>query len=264
MSSNLQQAHSEITREQAIALVSGDLGLEMAKFPVRFCKPVFFGLPPSPIHPSYINNGTVTLINFRGALLAVTCCHVIEAYRQKRAEDINTFFAIASCHIDPLNQIIAEDNATDVVVIRLTAEQAAIITQNNNGIGETFYQLTAWPPQPVRANDFVAYAGFPGQLRVFISFDEISFGSYSSGACRVTDTHADYLACEFERQYWITSFVENEPESLGGLSGGPAFVIRHSPAGIISYEFAGIIYKMHESTESLYIRDAQAVLSGVL
>jgi len=41
-------------------------------------------------------------------------------------------------------------------------------------------------------------------------------------------------------------------ESLGGLSGGPVFVIRHSPADVITYEFAGVIFRMHESTESLY------------
>ena len=62
--------------------------------------------------------------------------------------------------------------------------------------------------------DFVAYAGFPGDLREHVSFDGISFGSYSSGACRVTDLHADYLTCEFEREYWIQNFVEHEPESL--------------------------------------------------
>jgi hypothetical protein len=258
-----EQGHAAITLEQAKALVAGRLGTEMAKFPVRFCKPAYFGAPPSRGRPAAINNGTVTLLNFRGTLLAITCHHVIEGYRRKLADYRNCFFAMADCHFDPLSQIIAEDDVTDAAVIRITAKQAAVITRNSNGIGEAFYSLNAWPPEPVKVGDFVAYAGFPGDLRERVSFDGISFGSYSSGACRVTDQHADYLTCEFEREYWIKNFAEHEPESLGGLSGGPTFVIRHSTAGIISYEFAGVIYRMHESTESLYIRQARAISLGL-
>ncbi len=258
-----EQEHAEITPAQAKALVAGRLGTEMAKFPVHFCKPAYFGAPPSRERSAAINNGTATLLNFRGTLLAITCHHVIEGYRRKLADNRDCFFAIADCRFDPLLQIIAEDNVTDAAVMRMTAEQAAVITRNSNGIGEAFYSLNAWSPKPVKVGDFVAYAGFPGNLRERVSFDGISFGSYSSGACRVTDQHADYLTCEFEREYWIENFVEREPKDLGGLSGGPTFVIRHSAAGIISYEFAGVIYRMHESTESLYIREARAISLGL-
>jgi hypothetical protein len=34
---------------------------------------------------------------------------------------------------------------------------------------------------------------------------------------------------------------------------------RHSPVGLISYEFCGIIYKMHEASESLFIREVSAI-----
>lgn len=254
-----EQDRAAITPEQAKALVAGQLGTEMAKFPVRFCKPVYFGAPPSREHPAAINNGTATLLDGRGTLLAITCHHVIEGYRRKLADDRNCFFAIADCHFDPLPQLVAEDPAIDVAVLKITPKQAAVIKRNSNGIGEAFYPLNAWPPAPVKVGDFLAYAGFPGDLRERVTFDGISFGSYSSGACRVTDVYADYLTCEFEREFWIQNFVERQPETLGGLSGGPAFVIRHSAAGVICYEFAGIIFKMHESTESLYIRQARAV-----
>jgi hypothetical protein len=70
------------------------------------------------------------------------------------------------------------------------------------------------------------------------------------------------MTCEFERDTWITTFTEPEPQSLGGLSGGPAFVIRHRPSGVISYEYAGLIYRMYEPTESLFIRQAGALPLG--
>lgn len=248
-----------MTPEEAKAHAAGDLGSEMAKYPLRFCKPAYFGNPPSLQHPIIVNNGTVSLLTFCDRYFAVTCFHVLEGYRRKIAEGLPCFFAIGNCHLDPLSQIVAEDNAIDVAVIELTPAQVIAIKRSDNGIGETFFKTNGIKPSPPKVGEFVAYGGFPGDLRQRVSFNELSFGSYSSGACRVTDLHTDYITCEFERAYWIKNFNEAEPESLGGLSGGPAFVIKHSPVGLISYEFAGIIFKMHEDTESLYIRHAGSI-----
>src|SRR5260221_12465232 len=129
-----EQGQAAITPEQAKALAAGQLGTEMAKFPVRFCKPAYFGARPSRELTAAISNGTATLLNFRGTLLAITCHHDIEGYRRKLADNRNCFFAIADCHFDPLSQIIAEDDVIDAAVIRITGDQAAVITRNSNGI----------------------------------------------------------------------------------------------------------------------------------
>ncbi len=150
----------------------------------------------------------------------------------------------------------------DAAVLQITPKQAGEITRDSDGIGETFYELPPQAPTPVKVGDYVTYGGFPGDLRQLAPFGELIFGSYSSGACRVTDLHSDYFTCEFEREYWVKHFSDAEPQNLGGLSGGPVFVIRHSPSGLVSYEYAGLIYLMHERTESLYIRQAQAIPLG--
>lgn len=247
-----------MTPEDAKALVAGPLGKEMGKFPLRFCKPAYFGVPPAKDDHRVVSNGTVSLINVREHFLAVTCSHVLTGYRRSLADDRRSVFAIGNCYLDPLAQLIAEDTAIDVAVFELTRQQVELITQDKSGIGEAFFE-THNRPARVITNDFVAFGGFPGDLRLHLSFNTLNFGSYSSGACLVTDCHSDYFTCEFEREHWMINLFEHEPESLGGLSGGPAFVIRHSPSGIISYEYAGLIYRMHESTESLYIRQAQAL-----
>lgn len=255
-----------MTPEEAKALVAGPLGGEMAKFALRFCKPVFFGLPPSREHPVVVINGTASLLQFRDELLAVTCFHVIESYRRKLDEDCRCLFAVANCYFDPLAQLVAEDRAVDFAVLRLTPEQGDTITRDSNGIGEAFYPLAAQPPTPIKVDDFVAYGGFPSDRRYLTSFDELSFGTYSSGACRVTDVYSDYITCEFEREYWVKHFfeaeAEAEPETLGGLSGGPVFVIRTSSAGLVSYEYAGLIFGMDKSTEALFMRRAEAIPLG--
>jgi hypothetical protein len=57
------------TPEEAKKLVAGPLGRQMEMFPLRFCKPVYFGVPPSREHPVAVNNGTASLLDLRGDLL---------------------------------------------------------------------------------------------------------------------------------------------------------------------------------------------------
>jgi hypothetical protein len=92
-----------------------------------------------------------------------------------------------------------------------------------------------------------------------VSIDEINVGSYSSGAARVTSSHDDYFVCQFERDEWVEHFNEPESATIAGLSGGPAFVLRHSAAGVMSYEFSGAIYEFSEDYELLYVRASGAI-----
>ena len=249
-----------MTPEEAKALVAGPLGQEMAKFPLRFCKPVYFGPPPSRKDPVVVKSGTASLLKFRGKFLALTCSHVLAGYRSDMARNRGCIFPIANCYLNrPLNQLAAEDSAIDAAVLELTDEQACEITRGNNGIGEAFYEVGSETSMPIRVGDFVAYAGFPGCLRKLESFDELNFGSYSSGACRVIDVHSDYVVCGFEREVWIKHFSEPEPRALEGLSGGPVFVLRHRFSGVMSYEFAGIVFGMSASDEALFVRQAAAL-----
>jgi hypothetical protein len=253
-----------LTLDEAKALVAGGLGEVMQRFPLRFCKPVLFGMPPSRQYPAKVNNGTGALLWYNGEFLVVTCAHVLNHYRTVRQDNPACFFAVGNCHFDPLKQIVTEDSAIDICVIRMTSSQVTEVLDTKTGIGQDFFELPSKPTPSVKIGDFVTFAGFPGDLRRLESLDAFNFGTYSSGAARVTDRHSDYLGCQFEREHWIRSgdAGELEPDSLGGMSGGPAFVLRHSPVGLISYEFCGIIYKMHEASESLFIRDVSAIAFG--
>lgn len=236
--------------------MQADLLRQMEKFPLRFCKPIYFGLTPKRDAEASINNGTATLLKHQNKFLALTCHHVLKHYRKRLKEEKEIFFSISNLHFDPEKQLIFEDEALDVVAFELTEEQAAKVSEAGIGIGEAFFAVHEGNLASVKTNDFVAYSGFPGDLRRFTSYAEINFGSYSSGACRVSDVHSDYICCEFEREHWISNSYELEPNCLGGVSGGPAFLICRTPKNIQYYKFAGLIYKMHESTESLYIRMA--------
>ncbi|MCH8203171.1 MAG: hypothetical protein IH996_08700 [Proteobacteria bacterium] len=249
-----------MTPEEAKALAAGDLGQEMAKYPLRFCKPLFFGPPPSPAQPVEITNGTMSLLKAGKRFLGLTCEHLIREYQNKKKEDESCSLSLANLQLDdPLSLLIVKDRAIDFAIFEFTSEQAQEVIKDSDGIGEAFYEIGPRVPAPIEVGDFVAYGGFPGELRKPASFDELNFGSYSSGACRVVDRHSDYFTCGFEREYWARHFSEPEPRRLGGLSGGPVFAIRHSSAGFVTYEFTGYVFKIHEPTEALFVRHVSAI-----
>jgi hypothetical protein len=247
-----------LTREQALELAAGPLGEEMARFPLRFCKPVFFGLPPRRGVPATVMNGTGTLLLSGKQHLILTCDHVISEYERLKAENTEHVFGVGNCSFDPSPQFIARDRALDYAVIKITEAQAAGVIGGSGGIGEAFLSLHEWPTAPARIDEFMTYGGFPAELQRVESEAEINFGTYSSGACRVSDAHGDYIACEFERAYWVQNFGEVEPEKIGGLSGGPVFKIRNQ-GGLTTYHFMGIIFQYHADPETLFIRSAHAM-----
>lgn len=249
-----------MTPQEAKALAAGPYGEEMSKFPLRFCKPLFFGRPPGLAQAVEITNGTMSLLKAGERFLGVTCEHLIREYQNKRKEDQGYSLSLANLRLDdPLSLLIVKDRAIDFAIFEFTSEQAQDLIKDSDGIGEAFYEIGPRTPASIEVGDFVAYGGFPGELRKQGSFNQLNFGSLSSGACRVVDKHSDYFTCGFDREYWARHFSEPEPRRLGGLSGGPVFAIRHSSAGFVSYEFTGHIFKIHEPTQALFVRHVSAI-----
>jgi len=247
------------TPEEAKKLAAGPAGVEFEKYPLKFAIPAYFGAPPKPGAPLTVNSGPASLLRLGDQLFALTCSHVLDGYRQRLAED-KCIFQLGNCVLDPLAQLKAEQGNLDYALIAVTEEQAKKIVKADGPFGGTFFREPAqWPPAEVKEGDFVTFGGFPGEMRQAMSFDELSFGSFSSGASRVTSVNEDYLVCQFEREFWVKHGHEPEPECIGGMSGGPVFAIRHgNEIDIVTYEFIGHIYEFSENLELLYVRLARA------
>ena len=171
----------EMKVKEAKALAAGALGENLAKFPLRFAKPAFFGRRPSKTRPGTVRNGTVTLVDLGDGPLALTCHHVIARFSRMRRCTDKVIFQIANIEIDPLDQLVDENARLDLASIRLTQKQVNEITSVGE-IGSCVFKPTSWPPHTLAEGDFVAFGGFPGGLRKVISFNELEFGSWSSGA----------------------------------------------------------------------------------
>jgi len=247
----------DLTRiEEAKKLAAGPLGEQVGKFPLLFAKPVFFGRLPSKHSPSKVSNGTITLVDLGTGLLGVTCAHVMSGYREMQQQFGNVVFQIGNINLDPLRQLVAEDIALDLTIIKLTDAQVKALNSEGE-IGSCVFRPVSWPPPPVTPGDFVAFGGFPGSLRERLSFDELEFPSWSSGACRVEAVADDRFSCVFEREYWVTSFGQKhhmELKDLGGMSGGPAFIHRG-----LHWDFVGLIYEFSKEFDIMFFRPAALV-----
>lgn len=247
------------TPEEAKKLVAGPAGVEFEKYPLKFSVPAYFGPPPQPGTPVTVNSGSASLLRLDGHLFALTCSHVLDGYRQRLAEG-KCIFQLGNCALDPVAQLEAEDAKLDYALIAVTEEQGKKIAKPEGPFNGTFFNDPAkWPPGEVKVDDFVAFGGFPGELRQAKSFEQLSFGSFSSGASRITSVNEDYLVCQFEREFWVKHGHEPEPKLIRGMSGGPVFAIRHGAGtDIMIYEFIGHIYLFSEDCELLYIRLAKS------
>lgn len=245
--------------ESAKQFAAGLLGEKLAKFPLLFAKAVFFGQRPSKNRPSEIRNGTVSLADLGGGPLAITCEHVIAGYIEMAKIHDNLVFQIGSVEINPLEQLIDKNARLDLATIRLTEDQVRLITSEGE-IGSCVFRPRVWPPEALKQGQFVAFGGFPGQLRTVASFDEYIFGSWSSGASKISSVSESQFVSAFEREFWVKPFGAEHHmhmDALGGLSGGPAFVNRG-----LYWDFVGIVSQYHENYDAMFFASTSSLRSN--
>jgi hypothetical protein len=235
---------------------AGPLGEKLAKFPLLFAKPAFFARRPSKARTAKVRNGTVTLVDLGKGPLAVTCQHVIARYRRLRRCSSKVIFQIGNVELDPIAQLVDEHTRIDLATIALTGEQTRAITLGTE-IGSCVFQPKGWPPPPSKPGEFVAFGGFPGALRVVVSFDGLDFGSWSSGGSEISSVSDHQFVSAFDREQWVASFgVKHQLglTALGGMSGGPAFISR----GLYS-DLAGFIREYNRSYDAIFFSSASAI-----
>jgi hypothetical protein len=140
--------------------------------------------------------------------------------------------------------------------------QVRAITSDGE-IGSCVFQPRSWPPPLLKAGDYVAFGGFPGNLRILESFDELVFPSWSSGASQVSSVSGLQFVSTFEREYWVSSFGNKyhmDLRALGGMSGGPVFIYRG-----LYWDFVGIVSQYHEDYDAMFFTSVHMVrLDGTI
>ena len=250
----------DLTRvKKAQEISAGPLGRELAKFPLHFAKAAFFGNRPTKQEPHSINHGTVTLLELNGRPLALTCSHVLEAYRKIHSNP-NVIFQIGDIEFNPLERIIDESESSELDIVTIDLQGLDLKElKGTEEIGSSFFVPVQWPPKSIKQGEFVAFGGFPGVWRQNFSCCDLIFDSWSSGATQVSSLGEKHFVCQFEREFWVESFNLHghdglDLHNLGGLSGGPVFIHRN-----IYWEFIGIIYMFSKEFDLMYVRPASLV-----
>lgn len=242
--------------EKAKKLASGPLGEELSKYPLLHAKVAFFSQRPSRERPTEVRNGTISLVDLGNGPMGITCQHVIQGYRIYREKYDDVLFNIGNVELDPLSQLIDENDKIDLATIKLTEDQIEAITSQGE-IGSCVYKPSSWPPSPPKENEFVAFGGFPSNLRTIVSFDEIVFYSWSSGASRIDSISEFRFVSPFEREYWIRSFGAKhhiDLKALGGMSGSPAFIWRE-----VFFEFVGVLSDYEKNYDAVFFASLQSI-----
>ncbi len=225
---------------------------EMAKYPIRFSTPVFFGDSPFSSYSASLNNGTGSLLKLGDKYLGVTCEHVLRHYRS--LNEPQTVFHFGRVAINPEEYLIDESHNYDLAVFDLTTYLGVV----PEFTGAKFVEPTTWPPRDVSPEDVICLGGFPGIWREQINLGHLRFYSFSSGAAQVHAVGEHHLVTRVEVEKCVTQFNNGLIlGSLGGLSGGPVFAWRKKP--ILTAELVGFIYEYEDVYDLMHVRLANLI-----
>ena len=225
---------------------------QMAKYPVRFSIPVFFGESPLSSYSASLNNASGTLIKLGGKYLALTCEHVLRAFRDMR--NAKTVFQFGLLAIDPDEELIAENRDYDLAVFDVTR----FVGDHPDFTEARFVEPTIWPPRALSKEDVICLGGFPGIWRQQIDLAHLRFYSFSSGAGQIYSVGEHHLMTRIDVELCVSQFNNGVVMgSLGGLSGGPVLVWRKEP--ILTAELVGFVCEYQHTLDLMYIRLANVI-----
>lgn len=232
------------------------LSEQAAKFPMRFAKAAIIGPRPFLGKPAKVFTGTATLVQLPVGAVAITCEHVVRQALASRAESSETLFQIGDSVIDLEMQLIDQNQERDIATILIAESQLKNVLVGEE-IGTSLFAPVTWPPARPTEQDYVAFGGFPGALREIKSFQDLSFGAWSSAASQVHSSSDRQFATRFERERWEQAYgnpIHMTLSELGGMSGGPAFVLRD-----LHWELVGIVKEYHEAYDAMFFASLASV-----
>lgn len=231
----------------------------LTTFVAGFMVPVYLGDPPfSSAEEAKCFNGTATLINLGGRYLAVTCSHVLAAYRNPGPRVRDPHFQIGHLRLDPATQLVDEDSKIDLAVLEILPHQVIDEDFPERGLPKKrFFGPGVWPPEPVTDKDVISFAGFPGTWREQSGANSMRFFMLSHGAAGVHSVGETHFYSRFEIEVSeIKTHYNKQIVDLGGMSGGPVFRWR---SGQVRPDLVGFITEYQASWDLLHIRSSSVL-----
>ncbi len=226
---------------------------QLVRFPLEFTSPCYFGDPST--KDIGVNNGTITLIRYRGEKYGITNHHVIEEYRKRLKKEESLRLFIGNERIDLDSVLLDEDENHDLCTLYLE-EYSDNSLRSGGEVPTSFFQVDEFTVGELKKGDFILFGGYPGIFRKRPKENELDFGTLSSGGTEVSDVTEYNICCTLSiDKCHVTAPAGDElPENLGGISGGAVFHHKLSKQKVSSFGLVGVIYEYQPSYDSLLIR----------
>jgi len=184
------------------------------------------------------NNGSSFFLEIDDRLFAVTASHVYSGFlRGKEISGRNIKCKIGNLDFDPIARLRGHSVGVDIVTFDISKEELEVI--GKQAIVST---SALWPPPHPFTGQTAMVAGFPGEGRLWLNQQSISFGLYIGR--QPVGTASDHsITCPLEREHWIeVGGLRSMPEGsdLGGISGGP-LLLPMEANGVWSLSLGGVI-----------------------
>lgn len=198
-----------------------DLAKVLTEFPAGFMEPIFLGDRPLYRAEPSCAIGTATLVTMGGQFFAITCYHVLQAFRELQGQPRHC--QIGELTLNPENQLVAESKKLDLAVIGISPSQILDQRSGDGLLRTRFFQPRKWPPDPVSLDDVISLAGFPGVWREQNGVNRFTMFMFGHGATQVESIAERHFVTRIELERCVSIHSVKEVDDLGGMSGGPVF-----------------------------------------
>jgi len=201
------------------------------------CSVPIFIAPPLSLGGD-VNGASGAVLNLKADTFLITAEHVLAAYENRlKVERVN--WQVGSMPpFDPVPRVAYRDRLSDIVLLRLSADEATRLLQGAQLESHSVSDSMGWPPPPVQPGQLVLVSGFPAVNREMDRpSGEIRAGALSA-MFRVTTVGYGYCMCQIVYKELVSAAgpLPEPGTAMGGLSGGPVLLVAD-----LSYPLVGII-----------------------
>ncbi|WP_152548472.1 hypothetical protein [Cupriavidus sp. SK-4] len=225
--------------EEATTLLRGEFGKTLLHGVLDYATPLAWGVEENGVW-RILANGTAFILDCGQGPFLVTAAHVYEGYLEARDEHPTLHCQLGMMEFRPEERLICTlgHRVLDVATFRVEPDEIAALRKR------ICFGPAEWPPRNVAEHDGVFFGGFPGIERRPNAENAFTFGFYVA-LTPVSSASQRHFGCAFERDNWIDTLglgIPAEDYDLGGISGGPMFVLNESESGIFSWHIVGVAY----------------------
>ena len=208
--------------------------------------------PPPGRGGGEINTASYCVLEKDGTPYLVTAEHVLAKSEMRMAENPAVVWQAGELIFDPRGRIAARDATKDVVLIKLGKVEAAMTSVS------ACSALAGWPPPPPKRGDYVLVSGYPAIIIQHHPPRTVEFRAISA-MFEVTASGDFHSVCQWDRENMVRfggpgPGVPAHGIDLGGMSGGPVFLVRQ-----LTYPLVGIVPDFHSDWELMRLGMLSAV-----